>query len=136
MARRRGRGGYQRPNNPAAVSGPGSLSQRTDGGPSPDFQGLPYGENAAVNDQAAAAPVAGRGQGGGGGGAPAPGQPRRPVFGATERPGEAMTAGVDFGPGAGAAPGEAMPNDANRLIRAIIAEHPQLAEQLIHLVEG
>lgn len=28
-----GRGGYRRPTNPAPVSGPGELSQRTDGGP-------------------------------------------------------------------------------------------------------
>jgi len=28
-----GKGGYQKPNNPAVQSGPGSLSQRTDGGP-------------------------------------------------------------------------------------------------------
>jgi len=28
------RGGYQEPSNPAPVSGPGALSQRTDGGPS------------------------------------------------------------------------------------------------------
>jgi hypothetical protein len=28
------RGGYQQPTNPAPVSGPGALSQRTDGGPS------------------------------------------------------------------------------------------------------
>jgi hypothetical protein len=27
-----GRGGYRQPNNPAPVSGPGALSQRTDGG--------------------------------------------------------------------------------------------------------
>jgi len=26
------RGGYRQPNNPAPVSGPGALSQRTDGG--------------------------------------------------------------------------------------------------------
>jgi len=131
MARNRGRGGYQRPANPAGASGPGSLSQRTDGGPSPDFSGLPYGENKAVNDQAAAAPVAGRGQAGGQGGAP-----RRPVFGATERPGEPMTAGVDFGPGAGQAQGADPQADVSRLIRAVIAENPQLVDQLIRLVEG
>lgn len=28
-----GRGGYRRPTNPAPASGPGALSQRTDGGP-------------------------------------------------------------------------------------------------------
>ena len=45
------RGGYRKPNNPAPVSGPGSLSQRTDGGPSnPNIQpaqnvtDLPWGQ--------------------------------------------------------------------------------------------
>ena len=28
-----GKGGYQRPTNPAVSSGPGALAQRTDGGP-------------------------------------------------------------------------------------------------------
>ncbi len=44
-------GGYRKPNNPAPVSGPGSLSQRTDGGPT----------QPAVREvarQAAAAPTA------------------------------------------------------------------------------
>jgi hypothetical protein len=33
MAKNRTRGGYRQPSNPAAASGPGALSQRTDGGP-------------------------------------------------------------------------------------------------------
>ena len=40
-------GGYRTPSNPAPVSGPGSLSQRTDGGPrqvQAEMSGMPYGE--------------------------------------------------------------------------------------------
>jgi len=40
-------GGYRKPNNPAPISGPGSLSQRTDGGgtqPATYVPGLPYGQ--------------------------------------------------------------------------------------------
>lgn len=57
-----GVGGYQAPANPAPVSGPGALSQRTDGGPAdkqpirrlPDAQ---YGENKAFVAQQQGAPV-------------------------------------------------------------------------------
>jgi len=40
-------GGYREPSNPAPVSGPGALSQRTDGGPTQGakyISGLPYGQ--------------------------------------------------------------------------------------------
>lgn len=59
-------GGYRQPENPAPVSGPGALSQRTDGGategmsqPQQSYTGFAYGENKAVNDQQAGAPLAG-----------------------------------------------------------------------------
>lgn len=137
MARRRGRGGYQRPNSPAAVSGPGAASQRTDGGPTLEYSGLGYGENKAVNDQAASAPMGGPpGAGGppaGGGGG---GGQRPRVFGPTERPGEPMTSGVDAGPGKGRPATPPLPNDTDAMIRAVIAEYPELAERLIHLVKG
>ena len=52
------RGGYRQPGNPAPVSGPGSLSQRTDGGaidgmsqPQQQYTGFEYGKNKEVNDQ-------------------------------------------------------------------------------------
>ena len=38
-----GRGGYQAPTNPAAISGPGALSQRTDGGPTQPAQYMQIG---------------------------------------------------------------------------------------------
>ena len=138
MARGKGRGGYRRPSSPAAASGPGALSQRTDGGPSPDFVGLGYGENKAVNEQASSAPMAGRGAGGGGG-SPAPQQQRRPVplgpegvFGGTNRPGEPVTAGIDWGPGVGRTDAQ-LPDDPNLLLRAIVSKvgyHPDLVRLL------
>ena len=55
-------GGYRKPSNPAPVSGPGSLSQRTDGGPTQPatyIPGLPQGEGQATYDQQIAAPMMG-----------------------------------------------------------------------------
>ena len=53
-----GRGGYRQPNNPAPVSGPGMLSQRTDGGaidgmtqPVQSYTGGSYGNNKAMREQ-------------------------------------------------------------------------------------
>ena len=52
------RGGYRQPNNPAPVSGPGMLSQRTDGGaidgmtqPAQSYTGGSYGNNKAMREQ-------------------------------------------------------------------------------------
>ena len=56
------RGGYRKPANPAPVSGPGALSQRTDGSPSQPatyIPGLPQGEGQATYDQQVSAPMAG-----------------------------------------------------------------------------
>lgn len=61
-------GGYRQPNNPAPVSGPGALSERTDGGatdgmsapqPMADYAGFDYGQNKQLNEQQAGAPLAG-----------------------------------------------------------------------------
>jgi hypothetical protein len=57
------RGGYRKPTNPAPVSGPGSLSQRTDGGPADTqaakyISGLPYGEGQEMMDIQNSAPLA------------------------------------------------------------------------------
>ena len=55
-------GGYRKPTNPAPVSGPGALSQRTDGGPTQPatyISGLPQGEGQATYDQQLAAPMMG-----------------------------------------------------------------------------
>ena len=142
MARRRQHGGYRRPASPAAVSGPGALSQRTDGGPGElEYSGLAYGQNKAVNDQAGAVPLAGqRGAdgtappttGGGGGRVPQGG-----AFGPTTRPDEAMTAGVNSGPGPGQR-GPVLEEDPYLMIRALmqVAPSPQLEQMLARLSRG
>lgn len=63
-----GKGGYQRPENPAFFSGPGALSQRTDGGPGRNMEqaaryisGRPYGEGKVLNANQLAVPLAGSG---------------------------------------------------------------------------
>jgi hypothetical protein len=108
-----GRGGYQAPNNPAPVSGPGAMSQRTDGGPGQPIRQLgdaKYGEQKAFTQIQQGAPMAAGGsvpggpppsafsqavQAGGPGGATVP-------FGApTQRPGEPVTAGAPRGAGPG-----------------------------------
>jgi len=58
-----GKGGYQKPNNPAVQSGPGSLSQRTDGGPASKqaaryIAGGDYGEGQEMMDIQTSAPMA------------------------------------------------------------------------------
>ena len=92
------RGGYRKPENPAPASGPGALSQRTDGGPAQGakyMSGMPYGQN--TMDQQTAAPMAGR--------TPAPAMPTMemptPLMAPTSRPDEPITAGIDRGDGVG-----------------------------------
>ncbi|MEW1959773.1 hypothetical protein [Kineococcus sp. NPDC059986] len=53
-----GRGGYQAPAKPAAVSGPGALSQRTDGQPVRDITGGDYGDGAEMRNLQQSAPLA------------------------------------------------------------------------------
>lgn len=79
------RGGRRTPNNPAAVSGPGRLSQRTDGGPGQPTRSFPaefHGQRQQLADQQGAAPMA-----------TAPAQPVLPglaanLFSPTARPNE------------------------------------------------
>ncbi len=91
-----GRGGYQQPKNPAAVSTPGS-GRRTDGGAGSKKQPLrlpsggAYGQRQAAQQQQQAAPLAAGavGPSGGGGGAPAaPPIEQVGAFGPTQRPNE------------------------------------------------
>ena len=92
------RGGYRQPSNPAPVSGPGALSQRTDGGamdgmtqPMQQYTGFGYGENKELNDQQAGAPMAGM-----------PSMPELLSLDApTAFPDEPISAGADYGPGPG-----------------------------------
>lgn len=93
-----GHGGYRQPMNPAPVSGPGALSQRTDGGavdgmqqPMQQYTGFEYGENKSLNDQQAGAPMAG--------------MPDAfdviPLDAPTMFPDEPISAGADYGLGPG-----------------------------------
>ena len=102
-----GRGGYEAPTNPAAISGPGALSQRTDGGPTQPAKympGLGYGQGGQNYDNQVSAPLAGNpiaaptaqdmsGE-------PAPIKPT-PLDAPTQFPDEPGTAGIDRGPGGG-----------------------------------
>lgn len=100
----KGSGGYRRPNNPASVSGPGSMSQRTDGrtqapkqmdsqyyGDAKDMQqiqqGAPMAATAPVPSPTAAA---------------AQQMPQMTPFGAaSQQPDVPTTDGAAVGPGAG-----------------------------------
>lgn len=133
MPRGRGRGGYRQPNSPAAVSGPGGLSQRTDGPvrqPKPATQTAPsgqsYGARAAQDRLRQASPIT---QGNGGPAQPtSPGSPaqngqapviggiRDALFAPTARPGEPITAGAMAGPGPNGQ--ELLPQDPDELLRA------------------
>lgn len=103
-----GRGGYRRPSNPAPVSGPGALSQRTDGQPARWIAADQYGEGQEMMDVQKSAPMS-----------QTKPQPMRvprppmsatasqaasdivPLFAPTQRPNEPVTAGAPFGPGPG-----------------------------------
>lgn len=105
-----GHGGSRPPSTPAAVSGPGKLSQRTDvpkGQKLMGMTGLAYGEAGAINAQEHAAPMAA---------APAMPTgtvtrdqiqadasqgPSNPFNAPSARPDEPVTHGVNIGPGAG-----------------------------------
>jgi hypothetical protein len=124
-------GGYRKPNVPAAVSGPGKFSKRTDGQPGVTAEqakryigGGQYGTNKAFNEEVvAAAPL---------NAAPSvaaetqkakmemPTAAAIPdLFAETQRPEEPATAGMDFGAGPGSEvmqyeKEQAMQNDADR----------------------
>ena len=131
-----GHGGYRQPANPAPVSGPGPMSQRTDGGPGdPQPQRwVPtsdYGGATEMQEVQQGAPMAGQMQ-------------AVPLDAPTQRPDEPITAGAPFGPGPG--PREAGPDPANvpapeavdavaATIRAAYAAYPspQLAAMMDYL---
>ncbi len=103
------RGGYRKPENPAPMSGPGALSQRTDGKPAQGakyISGLPYGQGQETYNQQTAAPMAAA--------QPMPAAPTLPPMlslnDETQRPDEPLTAGLDIGEG----PGSEVMNVPNR----------------------
>ena len=111
------RGGYRQPMNPAPVSGPGALSQRTDGGategmtqPQQQYSGMPYGQNKSVNDQQGQAALAGN---------PFPMADLPTLDMPTQRPNEPITSGINFGPGPGTEAMRGLPNRQPSLIDTI-----------------
>ena len=98
------------PSNPAPVSGPGALSQRTDGGPTQAatyMSGLPYGQGQQNYDNQVAAPMAGN---------PIPQMEMpTPLTAPTSRPNEPITAGVNIGDGPGSEVMGRLPNRAYTL---------------------
>lgn len=133
-----GKGGYQRPGKPAATSGPGKFSRRTDGGPSEDsvkqaaryVSGGDYGDGQEMMAIQQGAPMAA-----------APETPRPsaiPLSAPSERPDEPVTAGAPVGPGPGPEALGLQPetDEAARIIRALYVAAPspglrRLVEQLI-----
>ena len=138
-------GGPRTPSQPAPVSGPGALSRRTDGQPTRDVTGLPYGDNAELRTQQGAAPMAGSNP------AVGQGQPQGPqvpltqmspdLYAPTDRPNEPLTAGSPFGDGrTPEGPGRLPPGPTSErvgnalpiLIRA--AEQPYASPELRQVV--
>ena len=101
MANENGHGGSRTPARPAAVSGPGKLSKRTDGGPKMATLSNPsYGEQSQfASDQRGAA--MGAPQGGPAATTPASGPMLTPLDAPSARPAEPVTAGAALGPGVG-----------------------------------
>ena len=100
-----GHGGYRKPSNPAPVSGPGSLSRRTDGGPQQVAADLPnakYGEGGQFAEIQTGAPMSATpGAEDLGGAVATPMAPPTPLTEPTERPDEPISWGASFGPGPG-----------------------------------
>jgi hypothetical protein len=101
-----GHGGMRRPASPAPVSGPGSLSQRTDGQGARYIAGGEYGEGQEMMDLQTSAPMAKSPEVRPRRRAAAPpavemGPAPTPLFAPTQRPDEPITAGAPFGPGPG-----------------------------------
>lgn len=106
-----GHGGYRKPEKPAAVSGPGKYSARTDGQPGTQpVRALPdagYGEQADFTGLQQAAPLASSqgmpapSQAQPGGGAGQPGPAPVPLTAPEQYPDRPITHGLDVGEGAG-----------------------------------
>jgi hypothetical protein len=98
-----GHGGPRTPSNPAPVSGPGAMSQRTDGQPITYIPGGEYGEGQELIDLQRGAPLAEASSPTAGADYQPQGPAVTPVpLGAgTAYPDEPITAGVDVGAGPG-----------------------------------
>lgn len=100
-----GHGGYRRPSKPAAVSGPGALSARTDGRPQPvrDLPDAEYGGNADFRQIQQGSPLAAapRATTPARGAAADPTAALTPLGAPSTMPDVPTTDGADAGPGAG-----------------------------------
>ena len=132
MAKTRSRGGYRKPtpNRKNAVSGPGALSQRTDGA-QPIMRGedMAYGESAAFQQQQQGAPLGDSG----GANSPFPMQSNAAgpnVFGGTDLPNQPATEGIPIGEGGG--PTRDIANNVDILLSAMyqVNPHPVIAQLL------
>ena len=84
-------GGYRAPANPAPVSGPGALSQRTDGQPAMQLPDAAYGEQAEFQAIQGGAPMALEG----------PVRPPMSLLAPDDRPDIPLTSGIPSGDGPG-----------------------------------
>lgn len=135
-------GGQRTPANPAPVSPPGALSQRTDGGATQApmlASGGEYGSRKDMAEIQGGSPLAG----GGPSPMPAPAGPTRadltPLDAPTQRPGEAVTAGMNSVPNA--QPSEIDATTRERLIAALptlvwLASQPKASEQTRQFVRS
>jgi len=117
MAGNENSGGYRQPMNPAPVSAPGALSQRTDGGaidgmtqPQQSYTGFEYGKNKAIQEQQSGASMAGN---------PFPTMDITPLSAPTARPNDPVTSGINYGPGPGTEVMRGMPNYSPSLVDTI-----------------
>lgn len=138
-------GGYQRPNNPAPVSGPGAQSKRTDGKVG-DTQaakylaGGDYGDGGLVDLQRGAAMSASPSPSGTPqGGLPQPqGEPIVPLTAHSQRPNEPVTHGAAAGLGGGnevlglPAQPQQGGTSAKQMVQGL-ASHPDASPALIQL---
>ena len=134
MARKRG--GARTPTNPAPVSGPGALSQRTDGGPGQPVRSFPaefHGQRQALADLQSAAPLAVAPAPSGNATAQGGALPSADVFAPTDRPTEPMTQGATPFSMMGDGPGP-LPDDPDLLLRMIYNQYPHPA--IARLIRG
>lgn len=119
-------GGYRAPANPAPVSGPGALAQRTDGGAGQPIRaatGQAYGDRKAIVNQQQAAPLSSgpaTPAAAAAAGAPAAPVANFDVFRPTEAPNEPTTAGAALGPGRAAGSMSGVLDE----LRALYAQFP------------
>lgn len=124
------KGGYRKPANPAPVSGPGTLSRRTDGKqPVMEMTGGKYGESKELRETQSQAPMYQS--------SPAPQQKVTNLFAPTERPAEPVTDGMPFGAGANSTAGSVAPsNFSQTLLRALQMSNDPDLEQIYNILHG